>query len=286
MQKLFPFRRMVRNCLKKESAVLYVQFSAASDVGLVRKTNQDNLYVMKPVLFHEELAHFIAHGKTELPLLFAVCDGMGGGRYGEKASFEAVKMLEQVDIRKLPEKTDEQIEDFFRKLYQQMNDTVFRICGNSEALVGCTATLLYIDQKRIYLVNAGDSPGMCYIGNKLTVMTQSDNRANQMYLMGRISEKERWTHATKNQLTQYLGMNPEEVRLSPHICRLDYPSEPMICLICSDGLLDKNNFEDLEELFQENEIQSLAEASVRQAMDAGSRDNITAIAVQIGVKEI
>lgn len=283
MRKIFSFRRKEERVHREETRS--VCFSAVTDVGRVRETNQDNLYVMRPVLPHEDLLHYMAHGEEKLPALFAVCDGMGGGQNGEKASWEAVKMIGQVAVEELPLKSDDQMEKFFRELCQRMNDAVFRMYGNRGVLVGATATLLYMDAERIYLVNVGDSPGMRYTGERLEIMTQSDNRANQMYLLGRISEKERWTHVTKNQLTQYIGMDPEEVRLSPHICRMDYPGETTTYLICSDGLLDKNSFENLERLFRETGIEQLSDACVRQAMACGSRDNLTAIAVQVGAKE-
>lgn len=283
MRKNFPFFRKKGNALQEKE--LRVQFSAATDVGRVRETNQDNLYVMQPVLAHDDLLHYMAHGEEKLPALFAVCDGMGGGQNGELAAWEAVQMIGQTQVEELPEKSDDEIEKFFCELCRRISDTVFRMYGNRGVLVGATATLLYLDDRRIFLINVGDSPGIRFAGSGLEVMTQPDNRANQMYLMGQISEEERWTHATKNQLTQYIGMNPQEVCISPHVCRMDYPKEPTTYLICSDGLLDRNSFENLEHLFRKTGIEQFSDVCVKQAMACGSRDNITAIAVQAGAKE-
>lgn len=273
--KIFPFLK------RKQVVGELVAFSAVSDVGAIRSTNQDNLFIMRPVLTHEELAHYSVSGTEHLPVLFAVCDGMGGGKQGELASSLAANMIAQVDVQQLAVKDDDALQIFFTELYQKMGDAIFEQYGSSGVLVGCTATLIYIDQKRIFLVNAGDSPGMCCSEWGLQVKTQSDNRANQLYLMGHISEKERWMHETKNQLTQYLGMDPEEVRMSPHIFRMDRPREDVVFLICSDGLVDKNSFQELEHCLRSSRIEDAALACVRSALEAGSRDNITAIVVQV-----
>ena len=259
----------------------YVTFSAATNVGNVRETNQDNLYVMQPVLTYESLYHYTYSGSHKLPALFAICDGMGGGKNGEKASYEAVRLIEQAPVDALEQRSDAELETFFQELYQKMNDTVYQLYGTTGALVGCTATMLYIDSRRIYMLNAGDSPGMWLTPSGLNVLTQSDNRANQLYQLGQISEAERWTHKTKNQLTQYVGMNPEEVRISPHICRLDRIGSTTRFLICSDGLLDKNTFGEIEEQLRENDIRTAAQSCVMQAMNAGSRDNVSAIVIQV-----
>lgn len=274
-QKLFHFRR------KKKEDSKTVLFSAASDIGIARSTNQDNLFVMRPVVTHDKLEHYSVSGTVQLPALFAICDGMGGGKNGELASYLATEMIAEVSVHQLASMENDQLEEHFTKLYQKMSDTVYTDYGHLGVLVGCTATLLYLDEKRIYMVNAGDSPGICYSEESLQVKTQSDNRANQLYLMGQISEQERWTHKTKNQLTQYLGMDPEEVRMSPHTVRMDWPKEDALFLICSDGLLDKNSFQTLEHCLRRSQIEDAAKNCVQSALKAGSRDNVTAIVVKV-----
>jgi serine/threonine protein phosphatase PrpC len=167
-----------------------------------------------------------------------------------------------------------------------MNREVFEKFRQWRSLVGCTSTIFYADRRRIWLINAGDSPGMRLDSGGLQVLTKSDNRAHQLYLLGQISEEERWTHKTKNQLTQYIGMDAREVRLSPHICRLEPQGEPAVFLICSDGLLDRQKFSELEKLLRESAerdwLPQCAQRCVQYAMEHGSRDNISAIIVKVG----
>lgn len=258
-----------------------ITFSASTNVGTVRETNQDNLYLMRPIRSYEDLTDYSISDCQEIPALFAICDGMGGGKNGEKASYEAVRMIENVFVKSLEKCSDEELEVFFRELYQNMNDVVYRLYGNKGVLVGCTATMLYVDSKRIYMINVGDSPGVWLMTSGIKVLTHSDNRANQLYVLGQITEEERWTHKTKNQLTQYIGMNPEEVKISPHICRLERLEHTTRFLICSDGLLDKNTFEAIEKQLREDDIRTVAQNCVQQAMSVGSRDNVSAIVIQV-----
>lgn len=263
-----------------------VHFSACTDVGIVREINQDNLFIMQPVLTSDRLLHYEASRWVPLPAIFAICDGMGGGRHGEDASYLAACMIEKVDVKLISQKSDEQLEQYLRTLCRQMNAAIYEQYGHLGVLVGCTVVLVYVDERRCCFVNVGDSLGMCLTGQQdLQIMTQSDNRANQLYLLGQIAEEERWTHQTKNQLTQYLGMDPEEVQISPHICRLDRKEDDTIYLLCSDGLLDHNRFDLLRAQLSQGNIDTLASGCVKGATSVGSRDNVTVIVMKVETVE-
>ena len=258
-----------------------VPYWAATDVGTVRKTNQDNLYLMQNVQSYQKLRQYRVNGRQELPLLFAICDGMGGGEDGEKASELVAQQLAELDVRYLQTLSDEAFERELTEKLQQINNAVFSGLSNCGALVGCTTTILYVDRQRIFFVNIGDSPGFVLSQGRLQAVTQADNRANQMYLMGKITESERWTHKTKNQLTQYLGMDPEELLVSPHFFRMNHPDVTTTYLIGSDGLIDKCDFSNIARLLGQDETHQLAYELVEEAKCAGSRDNVTAIVVRV-----
>ena len=53
-------------------------------------------------------------------------------------------------------------------------------------------------------------------------------------------------------------------------------------MICSDGLLDHNQFGQLESRLAENTVDTAAQVCVSDAMENGSRDNVTAIVMKVG----
>ena len=67
-------------------------FSYRSEIGSVRKQNEDNFFCSGKMLNQEKIS---LHGATETPCIFAVCDGMGGEAHGELASFTVVNVLNE-----------------------------------------------------------------------------------------------------------------------------------------------------------------------------------------------
>ena len=181
---------------------------AATDIGTVRQVNQDNLYLEEPPLDCKKLEHFVFKKEKKDAILCAVCDGMGGGMKGEEASFIAVKMISELELEQLKKDSIEVIEEKFKTLTQKINDVIYNTFKEERRFTGCTITLFYTDDKRTIVENVGDSPCIHIREDNYEVVSVSDNRANQLYQMGRITEAERWTHKTKNQFSSKGEFSP------------------------------------------------------------------------------
>ena len=73
-----------------------VKFAVRSEVGNVRKNNEDNFYCNGIFMTVSERERpFFLSGITDTPAIFAVCDGMGGEDSGELASLTAVQTLQE-----------------------------------------------------------------------------------------------------------------------------------------------------------------------------------------------
>ncbi len=253
---------------------------AATDIGTVRQVNQDNLYVMETPLNCEQLKHFALKKEKKDVVFCAVCDGMGGGANGEEASFMATKMLNELNLDELKNASLDELEKILKHFTQQISDVIYERFKDERRFTGCTITLLYADDKRTLIENVGDSPCILIRGNNYEVISVSDNRANQLYQMGRITEEERWTHKTKNQLTQYLGMNGDEVLLSPHVYTTEEMKKNDSYILFSDGVIDNMGFEEILKTVKEEKSENTAKELIEKALDFGSRDNVTAIIVK------
>lgn len=78
--------------------MIKVRADAYTHTGLVRLNNEDNFY-LDGIIVSEEEANNCARlsvSKFADDYIFAVCDGMGGEKYGEKASYAAVKILQKL----------------------------------------------------------------------------------------------------------------------------------------------------------------------------------------------
>ncbi len=252
---------------------------AATDIGTTRQINQDNLYLEESALKPSQLLHFSMRKECEDAVLCAVCDGMGGGAKGEEAAYLAVEMLGELRAEDLKKDSSEIIEEKFKCLTQRINNAIYEKFKEESVFTGCTITLLYTDDKRTIAENVGDSPCILLREGKYEVVSISDNRANLLYQMGRITEEERWIHKTKNQLTQYAGMNPNEVLLSPHIYVGEAMQKGDMYILSSDGMLDKMGFDDVLDVTKVD-YKNTAEVLVDRALRCGSRDNVTVIVVK------
>lgn len=260
---------------------LITQISAASDIGRGNVTNQDNIFIMRPPLRHTAMEHFSSADMCGVPVLAVLSDGMGGTMMGERASFLAVSHVAKLDMNKLRQKKTKELVQYLQQIFLEINQEIYSEYVSLGMNIGCTMTLLYIDDKRMLVLNVGDSPCIKFDESGYQVLSHIDNRANLMYEQGMISEQERWTHPMKNQLSQYMGMNPGVSALKPHIYLEKRMKKNAIYLLCSDGVIEGMNFRMIEQMLKEEYQPDIARRLVDCAIQGGSRDNVSAIVVSV-----
>lgn len=245
-----------------------------SHKGNVRSNNEDNFYFDGVYMMSDneglsETIDFRRFLKSGIGL--AVFDGMGGGDYGEIASFLAAEYMKE--ILELDVKT-EPIHEFLRNLCLGMNQ---RVIDRQEELnnfrIGSTVAGLYFHKQYAYAFNMGDSRIYCLRNNEL--MQVSKNHTNEQYL------KENGITGRKPRLLQHLGIAPNELQLEPHIVKCEFKRGDRF-LICSDGLTDMvNNFEIADILLTAGDVKNCTKALVQRALDHGGKDNVTVILCQV-----
>ena len=92
---------------------------------------------------------------------------------------------------------------------------------------------------------------------------------------GTISKEEALTHPKKNMLTKALGCT---AFIEPDIMIKGFLKEDII-LICSDGLTNMLNEQEIYEIVKEN-IDNAINILINRANDLGGYDNISAIIIQ------
>lgn len=239
-----------------------------TDIGLVRKNNQDS-YVVR--ILDEDLA------------IAVVCDGMGGAQAGNVASAVAVESfsaaLEDACKEGLPPDTDQR-QELLRRACQTANDQVYRLSLANPEYQGMGTTLVaaLILSHEVYVVNVGDS--RCYIWseNALSQITSDHSLVQALVDCGDITPEEARTHPKKNLITRALGVE-EELRCD--VFRVDRKNGDKL-LLCSDGLTNVVTDEIIKsELELHISPADTARLLLSHAVEQGAPDNVTVLLAQL-----
>src|SRR5688500_1876082 len=128
---------------------LQLSYVAHSEIGLVRKNNQDSGYAS--------------------PHLLAVADGMGGAAAGDLASAVAIEAIMQVDA---PTPAEQMLDVLTRALHQA-NARIADLAEADPTLdgMGTTLTGALFDGQELGLAHIGDSRAYLYRNGTLERLT-------------------------------------------------------------------------------------------------------------------
>ncbi len=223
-----------------------------TDVGCVRKRNEDNILLLPD------------QG------LWVIADGAGGHSDGHVAS----QLI--VDNLKAFQKTD-RIGNDVSQLYKILNDTNEKLLelAQSNQIIGSTVSAFISDGDVAVILWAGDSPLYRLRQNELTQVIEDHNRVEEFLRQG-FSEEECEKIAQSQQLTHALGA------ASPLIVetRILNLQKDDLFLICSDGLTKElSDTEILEILSKTTSIEEKQKELISLTLSKGARDNTSVIIV-------
>lgn len=205
--------------------------------------------------------------------VFAVCDGMGGAAFGEVAALRAVSLLAEEAPALLRTPSEPETAE---QLLARISASIRREADRRRAPMGAALVLAVISGESLDIYNVGDSRAYLFWQGQLLQLSQDHTLERNMREMGLDGSRA----AVRHKLTQYLGMDEEEFVLEPYHCRTGLPVGAKL-LLCSDGLTDMVPEPALAEcLGREKAPGVLAEALVRMALEAGGRDNVTALVAE------
>ena len=137
--------------------------------------------------------------------------------------------------------------------------------------MGSTVAGYYLLDDRFWVCNMGDSKCYLYRDGVLAQMSEDHTDEAEMQKIG--------ITGRKPMLTQYFGIDPNEMVLEPHI-QSGYILSGDQLLICSDGLTDMVPEEEIKAILETSADPSLAvNKLVNAALDGGGKDNITVIVI-------
>jgi len=231
------------------------QYAVASDTGRRRRRNEDNYVVAPP--------------------LFAVADGMGGAQAGEVASRLAASALEgdDSDGREGLERVDALIQEANRRIFDRASS------DPSASGMGTTMTVALVEGMTVAIGHVGDSRAYLVRDERMEQLTDDHSLVNELQKSGKLSAEEAQTHPQRSVITRAVGTDPD---VDVDGFTID-AEDGDVFLICSDGLTDMVEDEEILELVHRNrdDLQKAVETLVAAANKGGGEDNITAVAFRI-----
>jgi PPM family protein phosphatase len=232
-------------------------FAAATDVGRMRKNNEDSYLSTQPVA--------------------AVADGMGGHSAGEVASAIAIEELAALGSRG-PWENETAATDDLKQAILRANRRIREMAAGDRKLNGMGTTLVALleDGDMVHVANVGDSRGYLLRQGELSQVTVDHSLVQELVDDGRLSPEDAERHPQRSVITRALGIDPE-VEFDLFTYKLQVGDR---LLLCSDGLSDVVEPAQIRNvLLRVRNSQQAAWKLVTVANEQGGPDNITVIVV-------
>ncbi len=249
-----------------------IEVFGLSDVGRKRKHNEDSF------AFDAEEG------------LFVVADGMGGHAAGEVASKITVETINefiaatrQKEEATWPFKYNHDLEFNSNRLavaIEKANERVMAAVAAQPWLKGMGTTVVagLLNEKILSLAHVGDSRAYLLRDGQLSCLTDDHSWVHEQIAAGLITEDEARHHPLKNVVTRALGGGTS---VMPDIIHVPLVHGDRF-LLCSDGLSGVVTDEQLLSFIsQQTDMQACAEGLGQLALDSGSRDNVSAVMIEV-----
>jgi PPM family protein phosphatase len=231
-----------------------------SDIGKNRKMNQDAFLILQD-------------DNTSLAI---VCDGMGGAKAGEVASSLACQtMRDYVASHPIEETTV--LESWLRDAVTTANQAVYTQSLSKTIYNGMGTTLVGVlhAQNRIVCVNVGDSRIYGKAGDIFEQLTEDHSLVYELMTRGLINQEQSKIHPQRHVLTNALGIG-EDIRIDIKPLEVEYER----ILISSDGLHSMLEDHEIQTILDTSDsLESVGEALISAANEAGGNDNITVVVI-------
>ena len=201
--------------------------------------------------------------------IYAVCDGVSGS---DKGYFASSYVLQSIANANYNNKDD--LKHLLYDINQSFKDVGEKV--GSYDLSTTFAAIYYNNGMNIYSV--GDSRIYKVKDGKVTLLTQDDSLAYQLYLDNVITYDEIFNHPKKNVLVKYFGNNDEQFKIQT-LQDDDYKNA--LYIIMSDGISDYIEPSKLEEIMTKNiDGFDMIRLIIGEAVKNNSNDDISIIVLE------
>ncbi len=242
-----------------------MEIYAETDIGIVRKMNQDSFYIS------EEKDNY---------KLCILADGMGGYTGGEIASrlacMSAAKYI-QDNFQDNKQYVKEEIMPIIKDAMMFANRIVYEKSREEKELeqMGTTLEICLIYNNRVFIGHIGDSRIYRIRQEIMRKLTVDHSYVQKLVKDGTITKEEAIYHPKKNMLMKALGCEED---ISPDIMVKNFNPGDVI-LICSDGLTNMIAEQEIYNIIQAD-VENACVNLIKKAKELGGTDNITVILIK------
>ena len=235
-----------------------MQWSSASrtDVGCVRALNED------ACLDQPQRG------------LWAVADGMGGHTAGDLASGMIVRALGAFAVPNALTSFSATARGTLQTVNHQLREEAAR---RGVRMIGSTVAVLMAKGREFAWLWAGDSRIYLYRDAQLEALTTDHSYVAELQAQGHLSAEAARHHPSQHLITRAVGaadwLDLDEGRI---VVR-----DGDLFLLCSDGLSNEVQAPEMVRALEAGDCQRAADLLVEMALQAGGRDNITAVVVRV-----
>jgi PPM family protein phosphatase len=251
-----------------------IEVSSQSDIGCLRKNNEDSFGYWEP----EDDQQFLRKGRVAV-----VADGMGGYEGGQEASRLAVETLLAVYRDFAGDDPRQALVEGLQAAHEEIRQYSFAHPELRGMGTTCTAAAIVrsahegadgdAQYDALYYVHVGDTRLYLIRDGQITRVTRDHSYVGRLVESGLITAEQAETHPQRNILTAALGTNPDLIMDAP-----EHP-EPLrpedVLVICTDGLWGQMHDAEILDAVEHKSAEQAGRELIGLARERGGPDNIT-----------
>ena len=233
-----------------------------TDKGRKRSNNQDSIFVSNTPI-------------GPLPNLYIVADGMGGHAAGDFASRYAISVV--IDF--IRQSTVRSPISLLRRALVYASNELFKESEKDKDKMGMGTTMVaaVIMEDKLYVANIGDSR-LYIVNDDIKQITMDHSLVEELIRSGQLERNKGRNHPEKNIITRAMGSRDEAM---PDFFELPIAAGDKI-LICSDGLSNMVEDDEIKDIIQDNpDLDDAVSSLISRANYYGGNDNISVVIVSI-----
>jgi len=248
--------------------------SYLTNKGLERESNEDAILILDEIIQAPDIDTPINRIIEEPKAIFAIADGIGGYEGGEFASRIVLEVFSQrfLEINNYYD-LEEAIKIAHNKLIEFSKHNI------KYNKLGTTISGLIFFNSIALCFNMGDSRVYRINSSFLEQISKDHSIVQQLIDKGIIGYSQAMNHPKRNIIYSYIGVDLYEKNFDIY-CKDLSIKEGDVFIICSDGLTDILNIEELESCL-DDKIDLTINNFYNKVLEKGANDNLSIIIVKI-----